>query len=486
MRNLFLSLGLASLLVCVACGSGSAGFGGPPPTGNFSNASLSGQYAYQISGFDLGSSVSFREAGVFTADGNGNITAGTDDFALGSNIRTATVTGSYTIRNDGIGLVTLNFSTGEIAVLAISMVNSSKFYLIENDPSANAFGTGEKQDTTAFSAPPSGTFVFRLHTAGTLQGSSASVGAFTVTNGTVTGNEDVNRGGVQSSLTLNGLFNFPNASSGRGTGSFNDSSLVTTPFAYYIVNASTVLLMPSDPGVLGLGRAEKQSAGPFSAASLTGDYAFGSRGDTTAFLESVRTVGRFTADGNGNISTGAFDSVEEGTQTTNAAFTGTYTLAASGRAAVTITPTSGSPVSQVFWMVSPARAFFLIQDANRVEDGTLDLQQSGTFSNASINGQFAFVTDGFNTSFSFDRVGTLQGDGAGNLQVTYFLNRSGLVDTNPLSLSGTYSVAGNGRATASVDSLSNNLVFYLVSDSEGYILQNDVDTEIDGVMSKQQ
>ena len=86
MRQLSFAFGLVTLTFCLACGSGSKS----PifvPKGNFSNASLSGQYVYQISGFDFrinGNGLPYREAGVFVADGNGNITGGADDFSEGS------------------------------------------------------------------------------------------------------------------------------------------------------------------------------------------------------------------------------------------------------------------------------------------------------------------------------------------------------------------------------------------------------------------
>ena len=72
----------------LACGSSNGG--GVPgfiPKGNFSNASLNGQYVYQIEGFDFTTNLSgvpYREAGVFTADGNGDITSATDDFSEGN------------------------------------------------------------------------------------------------------------------------------------------------------------------------------------------------------------------------------------------------------------------------------------------------------------------------------------------------------------------------------------------------------------------
>ena len=80
MRTSYLFLGLIALLFCAGCGSGSSGGGVPGfiPKGNFSNASLNGQYVYQIEGFDFSSNlngVPYREAGVFTANGSGAITS---------------------------------------------------------------------------------------------------------------------------------------------------------------------------------------------------------------------------------------------------------------------------------------------------------------------------------------------------------------------------------------------------------------------------
>jgi hypothetical protein len=53
-------------------------------------------------------------------------------------------------------------------------------------------------------------------------------------------------------------------------------------------------------------------------------------------------------------------------------------------------------------------------------------------------------------------------------------------------ISGSYSVTSNGRVTGSINNLSGNLVFYLVSGSSGYILQNDTGFQISGAMTEQQ
>jgi hypothetical protein len=473
---------LAALVFSVACGSNN-GNSFPPPTGNFSNASLSGQYAYQLTGIDSVST--FREAGVFTADGSGHITSGADDFAQGTTISSGSSSGSYSISGDGTGTATLNVSDGRSLGLAVTIVSSSKVYLLVANTQLAATGTGvaEKQVAAAFAAPPSGTFVFRMHTIGTA-GSAGAVGAIAIASGVVTGNEDVNTIAAFTSSGLTGLFNFPD-SSGHGNGTFTDDSNVTSSFFYYVIDADTFLLFSSDAGIQGLGRAEKQSGAPFSAASLSGGYVFGSRGDTRTSLDGVNTVGQFGAMGDGTIPSGVYDFVQDGTSFASINLAGTYTMDASGRAVVTLTPSNtGTNIEEVVWMVSPSRAFYVINDPNKVEEGSLDLQQVATFSNSTMNGQFVVVMNGFDPTSLVSRVGTLQWDGAGNLQLNEFLNRGGTVSI-PGLLPGTYSVSSNGRTTGIINSLSSNLVFYLVSGNDAYVLQNDAGTQIDGTMSKQ-
>ena len=477
MKNRCLCLGLLSLLFCIGCGS-SNGVPGFIPKGSFSNASLNGQYVYEIQGFDfrsLSSAVPYREAGVFSANGNGVITSVTDDFSEGGITNTVS-TGSYVVNNDGTGSLSFTNALGTIT-LEITLVSASKVYLVEADSVLNAGGLAEKQDTTAIAAAPSGTFVYLEHDLMATQ-SVASVGAFTVAGGVVSnGNKDVNSGGTPSSLTFTGAFNPPDAATGRGSGTFTDSSPATYSFNYYIVDANNVRFLEADISVLGQGRAELQSGTP----ALSGSYAFGSQGDTAASLSGVNMAGRFTATA-GAISAGARDSVQDGATATNVSFTGTFTQAINGRAAVTLSTAANSNL--VVWMVSAARGLFIVNDPNTVQDGSLDLQQSASFSNATMNGQFGLIMDGFDTGGAKDRVGTLQWDGSGKLILNEFANAAGT--PNSSILSGNYAVSGNGRTGASIGSISSNLIFYLVSGTDAYVIQNDSNVQINGTVSKQQ
>jgi hypothetical protein len=476
MRALYLPLGLFEVLFCVACGS-SSGIIGFIPQGSFSPASLKGQYVYQIEGFDFSvnrNGVPYREIGVFNADGNGVITRATDDFSEGSLVMNTVSRGTYTISSDGTGRLTFNNALGTIQ-LAVTLVSSSKVYLVEGDTVLNAGGLAEKQLSTA---APSGTFVFREHDV-LASPSVARVGAFNISGGTVSsGNVDVNRGGTFSSLIFTaGAFITPDSATGRGSATLIDNSPASSSFIYYVVDANNLRLMASTLGVVGAGRAEQQIGTP----ALSGSYAFGSKGDTLSFLGGINTAGRFTA-GGGSITAGVRDSVEDGKTATSVSFTGTFTQPANGRAAVSLTTATNGNL--VVWMVSPSRGFFLVNDPNTIQDGTLDLQTAATFSNATMKGQYALVMDGFDGGGAKDRVGTLQWDGSGGLTLNEFTNAGGVI-TFPIILSGNYLVSSNGRTAASISNLSNNLVFYLISGSDAYVLQNDSGVQITGTLGKQ-
>jgi len=497
-KQFLLMVGVGLLTITMACGGGSSnggGFGGGGGgNGSFNNASLNGQYAFQLSGFDLQSGNPVREAGVLKADGAGHITSGTDDFAEGGAPAPATITGTYSISPDGTGQMTLTFSNNAQATFDLTLSSSSKLYMIEADTSGIVqSGVALKQDTSAFSAVPSGAFAFRMHEVVIGNGgnttSNSEVGVLTISNGSITGNIDSNRNLVVSPFTITGTMNFPDANTGRGSGTFTDG-VDPTAFNYYVVDASHLLLFSTtnSGGVIGTGQAEKQS-GTFSKASLSGAYAFASVGDAVDIVGDTNIAGQFTADGNGAISSGTLDQVEDGVATSvtsPATFTGTYTVAASGRADVTLTSTIGT-IHYIMWMVSPTRAFSLTDSSSEVEDGTVDAQ-SGTFSTSSVGGTYAFNLTGLDASGASvatnDFVGTLKLDGAGAITGSTVLNLSG-VASKPFALTGTYTVSSNGRVVAGVNGISNNLVLYMISPTDAYLIQNDSNVELHGAMSKQ-
>lgn len=477
-HKLCLALLIFALAFAVGCGGG-GNVVLPPPTGNFSVASLNGSYVYQVHGSsNLGP---YREVGVFTTDGAGNITGGSDDLSV-AGVISHSITGTYTVANDGTGFLTINPTALGQLTFAITLASSSKVYLMEADVLEDGAGVAELQS----SATPAGTYVFRLHQlALTGQNPVSEVGAMTITGGAVAGSFDQNLGGTSSQLTLtSGTFNSPSPL-GRGTGSITDSTNSTTSFIYYVVNGGKLALLVTNSGVIGAGSAEAQSG--TVANGLSGSYAFGSRGDFATFFDAAATVGQFSASG-GNITTYSDDFMQLGSYG-NDSFTGTYTTQANGRVAVSLN--SGAQ-QNVFWMVNPSRAFFLVNDPSRVEDGTADLQTVASFSAATFNKQYAMIMDGVDfTPEILARIGTATFDGSSKLSISELLNasNSGAGGQPPLGGPpiGGYTVATNGRVAGTLSNASGplTLVMYGVSGSDAYALQVDPGFNTSGIIELQ-
>jgi len=489
---------VGTLVFAAGCGGGNDNGGGGGNPGGFSNASLKGQYAFTLRGVsspDGSNSFFFVEGGVFTADGNGNITAGTDDFVEAQQGFSDQITGAYQINTDGSGDIQFNFPAGGASIYHITFSDVSHFSMEEADGFATSGGSGEKQDTSAFSAVSSGTFVYQARD---LAAGSAKVGQIALNGGNITGTGDVLVGGVLvTPVTISGAAQAPDVTTGRGTVTITDDT-GTNDYVYYIVSARKIRLFNIDALTsLSIGQAETQTGAPFSVASLNGTYVFGSAGDNLP-VHRIHSVGLFAADGAGNVTSGSFDMEQDGTPLTGLSLASTpasaYSVdASSGRAAVTLNLSNATTNRKVMYLVSPSRAYFLVNDPVNVEDGTLD-KQSGSFSNSTMKGQYSLFMDGFDANATFpyrDRVGTwFSPDGTGTVRTDY--RASGFTPVFPPggsvtdnSLSGTYSVDANGRTTANINTLSSNLIFYMVSANSGYLLQADNGVDIGGAITIQ-
>src|SRR6266700_7562958 len=235
-------------MTAVGCGSGGS-VNLTHTTGNYSNASLTGTYVYEIRGALPANGFPYREVGAFSADGAGHITAGSDDSSLNAGSVPITYTGSYSVGSDGTGAITFsNTALGQIT-LALTLVSTSQVELMEADGFADGAGQAELQTASAVSANP-GTFVFRLHQAISAQSSSSSaaeVGVVTISGSNVTGGSiDQNLGGVSSQLTLTGGTLGAPGTLGRGTATLTDSTPFTTSLIYYTVATGKLVFLVSN------------------------------------------------------------------------------------------------------------------------------------------------------------------------------------------------------------------------------------------------
>jgi len=168
--------------------------------------------------------------------------------------------------------------------------------------------------------------------------------------------------------------------------------------------------------------------GKFSNASLAGQFAFSMTGsELCAGVGSLFTrVGSFTADGNGNITTGLEDvNVCAGTATLE--FTGgRYAINGDGRGTLQLTNSTGVTNYSIA-LSSSAEGLIVQTDVAATASGSFQRQNPATFSNAAIAGGYVFDFSGVDVNGSTvdpaSFVGRFDADGAGGV-------RNGLFDSN--------------------------------------------------------
>lgn len=465
------------------------------PSGPFSNSSLKGNYTYLLGGNYFNSTSTngpYERGGVFVADGNGNVTSGVDDIAQGGSLSSNKLTGSYAIAGDGTGLMTLNTSDGQQLQWALTIAPDGRVYVIDFDQTGSGSGQAVPQNTSAFSEAPAATFVFRLHSYEpnlASQGSVSAVGNIVFDSNSVSGEEDIVRFEALSSLTFSGSLTAPDGN-GRGTLDLTDSAGFATTYLYYMIDSQTLNLLETDSGHLGNGTAVAQNGVPFSNASLQNGFTFRSFGDTQNHLDGVNGAGAFASDGAGHITSGNYDANQDGVPLQNASLTGTYSVETDGRVSLTLNPTlqsqTLSPIQDIAWMIDSTRALFLVNVSGLAEDGRMLQQQGGPFSASSLSGNYSFLMFGYDqqSPIEVDRVGAMAFDGSSTVSLTdYFVNRGGS-RSETQSSAGNYSVSANGRVSASISGVSNNLIVYLNSDSAGDLILGDQGAELSGSIAQ--
>jgi hypothetical protein len=434
----------------------------------FSNATLTGQYAFGFTGYD--DDGIFLMAGSFTADGNGSITDGVYDLNHGTGVYpNLTFTGSYAIGADGRGSMTITDSDQITTNFRLAVTSHQEGRLIEFDTFANGTGFFERQNPSAFlNSALNGGYAFHVEGAGYDEASEtygplAAAGRFSANGaGQMTaGVEDINNAGVvTTNFAFTGTYNVD--ASGRGTAAVGIPG-GTSQFSLYVISPSKFVFVALDYVPAYVGVAEEQTLSSFSNSSLTGGYAFQSVGYSTSGIDY--RAGRFTANGVGAISSGVFDDNDFGTVSENVPFTGTYLVSSNGRGTLTIN-TSSDTSHFAFYLVSPTSAFYIQTDSTMAVSGTVFGQSGGPFSNASLSGSYAFGLTGLTGAGDIDFSGQFLADGAGNFTGTNDINDFGLLLPDE-PLTGIYTVSADGRVSAEMTSggVTSNQRFYLISPS---------------------
>jgi hypothetical protein len=334
-------------------------------TSAFTNTALAGAFAFSLAGIDaVGNPLGM--AGNFTSDATGTLTAGVEDSSLnGFAITNDPVTGSIPVTASGRGTATLNTARGALT-FAYYAVDANHLKFVEVD-SALALGGEAFRQTGPFSnASLSGPFAFTIAGADVLSSGPFAAGGILTSDGAGTissGNEDFNdAGSISTNIGLTGTYNV--AANGRGTLTIS-SVLGTFTFVLY-PSSGGVLVLETDARFLSSGTALQQT-GTFSNTSLTGTYGMNFTGATSN--GEFDTIAQFTADATSKVS-GIVDLNNAGAISFGQPINGTFSVASTGRATMSVVTTLGTQ-NLVVYFANGNRALFIEIDPAVVSAGDI-------------------------------------------------------------------------------------------------------------------
>lgn len=233
-------------------------------------------------------------------------------------------------------------------------------------------------------------------------------------------------------------------------------------------------------------------------AELKGDYALTFNGMDTGGGGAwvvFAAVGRFTADGAGNVTNGELDSNGPSPQqrATAQTFTATYVIGADHRGVMTLNIPGGGRLA--FAMMANGDAQFIEVDAaggiGEVGSGTMEKVNTAAYNTAAIAGDYAFGfsgLDGWDNSTTI--AGRLTANGAGTLtNLAADSNKSSLVGGSSLA-TGNYAVSdtGTGRGMMLLPPLGGapqtlSFVFYVVNAGKLFAMEVDPVTNVTPVLN---
>jgi hypothetical protein len=465
-------IAIAITLVTIAGCGGGGKVTFPTPQGTFSNTNLNGPFAFSYIGSDPGGLLAV--AGSFVADGAGHITSGTEDINSAAGISTnVAASGTYLVRSDGRGTITLNSPAGN-STLDFVIVAGGHALVTRFDNRATGSGTIDPQTTSAFSnAALAGPFAFTLSGIDT-GGLPLAVGG--VFNSDASGNltagiDDSNDNGfIVTNDPITG--SIPVASTGRGIATIN-TSLGTLSFAYYVVDANHLKVVGTN-AISTLGGEAFRQTGPFSNASVSGPFAFTIAGADLLNGSPFAAGGVLTSDGAGNVTSGIEDFNDGGSVSTAVPFTGTYTMATTGRGTLTLNTAAGIFNFAIY--PSSGGVLALETDNRFLTTGTALQQQTAAFSAGSFTGIYGMNFTGASSGSELDSIAELTADGVSKLTGIIDINNSGGI-TFGQPLSGTFTANANGRFALSLQTPLGvqNMIVYLANGNRALFVEVDGD-----------
>ncbi|HTZ99736.1 MAG TPA: Ig domain-containing protein [Candidatus Aquilonibacter sp.] len=478
------------------------------------NSLLSGAYTFLFRGFDSGGPMAI--IGTITADGNGNITSGSEDInrysATAKQIQISNnlpVSGTYSIGTDGRGTLELVAVNGENVSLTtdyrLVLDSSGTVHFFENNATGtnnDTLGTyGEavmKPSPNAGNGAFSGNYAFEF--AGVdanakreaLGGVLHSDGAGNITTGGVGPNSDLNDAGTFTSQNLSGGFSLVGSGSSRGGVSFllqpTGQPQTTLTFVLYFVSSSDLFLMESDSSTTTFPHPPRLSgemilqdpSTTFSQAVLGGTSVVtgtGVNGGNTSVFGGLLTS--TLCDGNAPASLSA-DENNAGTVSTGESFTGSCTVTANGRVSFSLASGANPARISTAYLTGPGTGFLMGNDA-AVTTGFVEQQSGGPFANSSLVDGYTLGAPFPEATGVYDVIGQVAADGLGGINGAgsivdaaqppgkpVFLGQSFNATINALSAAGRSLVTTNAPT-----GMPTNLILYVVSPSSFRAINTD-------------
>src|SRR5438876_4998043 len=318
------------------------------------NAQFSGPYAFGFYGQDSGG-VRFAVAGTFTPDGLGAITGGAFDSDAGGTLSTNTpiTSGSYSVGPNSRGTLSVGITTSANH-LAMYMINSSDAFFVTTDSLAVApIFSGEAQRSAAVAFTNlslSGTAVFHL------SGDSSNMGhdaVLALASADGTGNLT----SFHIFQNIEGVFTTQTVTT--GTYSVAPNGRVTLsgvglnpPPVLYLSAQNQGFVVGTGP-FSEIGKFEQQTGGPFSNASFSGAYFFGTETPLSPF--GLVETGTLTADSSTATTAVTSDQANDGDGilVPNSTFNYTFAFAPDGTGNI-----GGSNITTTI-LISPSRLVYM-------------------------------------------------------------------------------------------------------------------------------
>lgn len=492
------------------------------PTVVFSNASLSGSYAFSYSGGDS-SGYPIAVAGSFTTNPTTGAISGIEDYNSDGSTTVALalpVSGSYQVNPDGSGSAILNNSAtingteGWQFTLGAGVSGGASHHalLVRFDTSATGSGAIDQQNTAELNSVSSisGNYVFGLSGVDD-SGSFLPVQLAGIFNTDGAGNipvnsaeEDINDAGNSTlngaDLSLHGTYQLDTGNPGSGRGYLtlvNTSSVYpcNCQFAFYMVDSThlKVVEIGSNNGELLSGdvyAAPNTARGAYALGNLNGNYAFtlgGADTNDNAFAQG----GVLSANGAGGITGGVVDTNDAGHDILNQTVTNsTYTVDASlGRIGLPLT--YGSTTATFAAYAGSGGLLEMISLQNNFLDSGNGYLQTST---APPQGAFALnltgiVSPSSSSGYEQDVAGQMTVPASSAPTGNLFINGSGSLATGtPLGSASTVGAPGtNARGTASIAShlATFPVVYYTIDGNTVLLLESDGSRTMTGVLSRQ-